>query len=237
MTRKQQRPAGAAPRRKAKTKTKKRAKAARRTSVAPREAYTNWRGWQPTPQHRALIGVWSDRELADLVGVPEYLIRLRRRQLGIARAKPEPRMQHGPHLPAGGLREPPVWLPLLGVLSDAEIARQHGLTRTRVHQVRKAKGIAKAPARGRKQRPPTGRVKPRLSERMRRTLAAMPTPFTAAQFLEVHGADPGGNHHARLHSLLVSGWISSIGEQRGRQYLLTDRAREELARWPAGDAP
>ncbi len=83
-----------------------------------------------------LLGVIPDQMIAGKYGVTTSVVARRRRKLGIKASD----LHLNIHLRRLKLAET---LPELGKMSDAEIARQQGVTRERIRQLRKKLGIPK----------------------------------------------------------------------------------------------
>lgn len=105
------------------------------------------------PEYIAKLGVRTDKEIARECGVSIFTIRARRIDLGIP-ASIAARSRRPPSVPAGMERTfvkwevPPDYVPLLGVMTDTEIARACGVAQATVSQRRNALGIPPATTQG-----------------------------------------------------------------------------------------
>jgi hypothetical protein len=107
------------------------------------------------PEYIAKLGVRTDKEIAHECGVSIATIRSRRIDLGIPVASIAARTRRrAPRVPAGMERTfvkwevPPEFVPMLGVMTDTEIARACGVAQATVSQRRNALGIPPATTQG-----------------------------------------------------------------------------------------
>lgn len=213
------------------------------------------RCWQPLPQHLALIGKWSDREVAVVAGVSASRVRACRERLGLPLARPEPRVPHGPPPPTTAQRRQlEIWLAhpdrpidttlpttdearaaceLLAArtMTDREIAQTVGLSHQRVQQIRVQMGLGRFV---RPPRPPPGPPprKPRLSERMRKALATLPPTFRRADFAVAFG--PSSNHTSLVMSMVTRGWLEAVEVDGARRFRRTAKLQDEIDTFGAG---
>lgn len=239
------------PARRAPLKRSKRARKREATKAAAVPRVPRQPPWQPSPQHLALIGVWSDREVATVAGVADHVVRHARERLGRPIAKPEKRLHHGPRPPTAAERRQlelaalPATAPCLPperrtsdearlarellagrAMTDFEIARTVGLSRERVRQLRVAMGLDPLPRPPKIAPPPPQPRSYHLSDRSCTAFAALSELFRRGDFIDAYG--PSINPTARLMALAATGWLEPVQLDGARWYRRTAKLHAEI---------
>lgn len=109
----------------------------------------------PIDAHLKLLGVASDAEVAKLAGVSASAVYQYRRYRGIGVVKRSASVKTAPPRPSVPTSTQPTkarrskldgFVDLIGVLTDAEVARRAGVTREGVRQYKRRRGLTARPA-------------------------------------------------------------------------------------------